>query len=491
MDANPLQQNKKVYAGFLFLSLALFLILSIAYLMPIQPNDYWWYVRIGKDIVQQGGIPQTETLSYSASGQPVVYQTWLAALVFWGVHTLGGLGLTNLLRGSLLGIFYLFIWLSLRQAGAGPKLAGLLAVLAALVGSNNWAMRPQLFAYPLFGVSLWALVRWQKGHSRSLWLLPPLAALWVNLHGSYLLLFILAGAALLVGKGDRRRLLVAGGLALLATFLNPLGPLEWAHTFDLVNDPTITQFSAEWQPPVNLGWQMNLFYAWLLVFPLLVALSPQKPAILEWFWFLGFGWMALSGLRYIVWFSASLALLSAGLLAAWIGKRFDRPGRFGLAKLNLAIGIFLLVLPLALLPGVRDAWWPDAPPALGENTPVEATVWLAGRPELPGPLWSELAFSSYLTYALPERPVWIHTRFESFPPEQFRRYIDISEALHDWQAQLDEEGVNLLLLSLKEQPHLVQAVEGSPLWKEVYRDQTAVIFTRLEALQQEADGSIK
>ena len=54
---------------------------------------------------------------------------------------------------------------------------------------------------------------------------------------------------------------------------------------------------------VNRGWQANLFFAWLLVFVPLAALSPRKLSLLEWVIFLFFGWMALIGLRYVIWFT--------------------------------------------------------------------------------------------------------------------------------------------------------------------------------------------
>ncbi|MCC6146755.1 MAG: hypothetical protein IT308_04235 [Anaerolineaceae bacterium] len=475
---HPSGRRPRTHTSLLFLSLLLFVILAIAFLLPVQPNDYWWYVRIGREIAAQGGIPTVETLSYTQAGQPVVYQTWLAGLIFWGVDVLGGPALTILLRAVLIGGFYLFIWLALRESGAGPKLASLLTLLAALAASSNWAMRPQLFAYPLFGFSLWALVRWQKGKTKTIWLLPPLAALWVNLHGSFLLLFFLLAAALAAGAGDRRKLVLVTFVALAASFANPQGIFVWQQAFSLVQNPSSVQFSVEWHPPANQGWQMNLFFAWLLVFPVLAAFAPVKPARLHWLWFLGFGWMALSGLRYVIWFTAILAFLSAVLLSPWIGRKLDHPGSFSRPAPNLVLSLMLLLLPFLLLPGVREAWWQDAPPVLSENTPVEAARWLGAHPELPGPLFSELAFSSYLTAALPQRPVWIHTRFETFPPAQFTRYLEISGAVSDWQEQLDEEGINLLFLSRSEQPLLVEAAARSSRWHEVYHDETAVLFTR-------------
>jgi hypothetical protein len=107
---------------------------------------------------------------------------------------------------------------------------------------------------------------------------------------------------------------------------------------------------------------------------------------------------------------------------------------------------------------------------------MAATNWLATHPNLPGPLWSEIGFSSYLEFALPQRPTWIDTRFEVFPVEQWQAYQVITEARYDWESRLDATGVNLLMVSLQNQPQLLSALEISPAWCRLYRDDTAVIY---------------
>jgi hypothetical protein len=130
-----------------------------------------------------------------------------------------------------------------------------------------------------------------------------------------------------------------------------------------------------------------------------------------------------------------------------------------------------------VLPGLREGWWEKAPTSL-ENTPVQAVEWLAEHPELPGPLWSEIGFSSYLEFALPSRPTWIDTRFEVFPVEQWEQYRALNSSEWNWQALLDEAAVNLLMVSKSEQLRLMAALEASPAWYPVYRDEVAVIYQR-------------
>jgi hypothetical protein len=474
------QNNPSRSYDFLWLSLALLVVLSFAFLLPLTPHDYWFYLPIGRETLQTGSVPAQETFSYTYAGQPIHYQPWLAAVIFWLTYDAGGLPATFFLRAVLIALSYGLIWMQIRRMDAGPRFATLLVIVLGLVTNYNWSVRPQLFAYPLFVLAFMVLWDWDRGQNKKLWLLPVIGLLWVNLHGSFVLLFALAGMALVFGKGDRKALALWTAAALLLTLINPRGPGAWGYVVELLNSPSDQLFSAEWQPPVNKGWQMNIFFAWLLLFIPLAALSPRRLSNFEWVAFVAFGWLAFSGVRYVIWFAFLLAVFSASLLAEWDRRTLDPPVNTTAPKLNILIGALLLLLPLLLLPGLREAWWKESPPAVDlAATPVAATQWLVEHPEVPGPMWSDYVFGGYLVYALPARPTWIDSRFNAFPPEHWEKYITISRAASNWNALLDEDNVNLLMLSPARQPALLNAVEASIEWCEAYRDEDAVIFTRL------------
>jgi len=469
----------------LWLSVALLILLPIAFFLSITPHDYWFYVRIGKDILQTGVISRVDTFSYTYPGRPIFYQPWLAAVIFWWVHSLGGATLTFLMRGICIAITFAMIWILMRNVGTETKLATLLTILLGLSSSLIWwSVRPQLFAFPLFAVMLWILWNWQNGRARFMWTLPILTLLWANLHGSFILAFVLMGSALLFGAGDRKKLALWFVLSLFATLLNPRGIFVWQFVSDMLSSPSDQLFATEWRPPVNAGWQMNIFFAWLLLFIPLVALSPRRLSVLEWIWFLGFGWLALSGLRYVIWFMFIMAVLSGALLAELL-KSFQRAPAVENSnpKFNYVLSAFIFTLPLMILPGLRESWWQDRQPPNNEaTTPIAATKWLAAHPDLAGPLFDEYTFGSYLTFALPSRLLWIDNRFNAYPPEHWRKYQTISSAQYPWESLLDRDKVNLLMLSLSSQKVLVQAVQDSNQWCEQYRDKTAVIFSRCEPI---------
>ena len=480
---NPALQPSRSY-DFLWLSLALLFLLPIAFFLSITPHDYWFYVRIGKDILESGTIPRVDTFSYTYPGKPIYYQPWLSAVLFWLAHAAGGATFTFLLRGLCIAIAYGFHWILMRQAGTGTKLATLLTILFGLSSSMNWSVRPQMFAFPLFVLMLWSLWHWQHGRTQWLWILPVAVLLWANLHGSFVLAFFLMGSALLVGAGDKKQLIIWSGLSLLATFINPRGIFVWQFVSDMLTSPSDQLFATEWRPPVNAGWQMNIFFAWLLLFIPLAALSPRRLSALEWVWFLGFGWLALSGLRYVIWFMFIMALLTGPMLTELV-RPFTReaPDRSN-PRFNFLLGGILLFLPLMMLPGLRESWWRDSPPLYHEaTTPMAAAKWLAAHSDLPGPLFADYTFGSYLTFALPSRLLWIDNRFNAYPPEHWEKYQTIASAKPEWDELLDQDKINLLMLSLASQASLVQAVEESGQWCEQYRDKTAVIFSRCEPLR--------
>jgi hypothetical protein len=476
MKVDP-DQNRLKSQDMLYLGLILLVILSIAFLLPVEPNDYWWYIRIGKETLQSGAVPNIDTLSYTQTGQPVIYHSWLSAILFTKISQYGGIPGTVFIRGLMIAMGYVVTFIIARQSGAGTRITSLVTVLAALATSNNWTVRPQMFTYFLFAAVLWVIYDWQRGSKKSIWLLLLISLFWINLHGSFVMLFILVITALIFGSGDRKKLAVTLILSLLITLVNPRGLDAWKYVFISLNTASNQLYSMEWRPPANLGWQMHIFFAWLLLFIPLIATSKRRISKLEWIWLLVFGWLALSGQRYVIWFVFILTILTACLLAEWGNLKRDKPGQPGGKVINITIGILFMLLPLALLPGIRAAWWPQAPDALA-NTPIDATIWLLENPDIPGPLWSEIGFSSYLEYFLPARSVWNDTRFEVYPIEQWDRYQVISNAEWDWQKILDEEGINLLVISKEIQPNLLTALRASPNWINIHEDDVAVIFER-------------
>jgi hypothetical protein len=268
------------------------------------------------------------------------------------------------------------------------------------------------------------------------------------------------------------------------TLLNPRGLELWNHVYFMLTYPSNQQYSLEWQPPRNAGWQMNIFFAWVLLFAPLATLSTRKLSWMEWVWFLGFGWLAVSGTRYVIWFLFILVVLTAAPLADVTRGKLDPPVKVSSALFNIILACLFIPLPLFYLPGIRETWWTQAPSAYAADaTPFGAEKWLKEHPDVPGPLWNDYVFGSYLLFSLPSRPIWLDSRFYPFPPDQMDEYVRISQGSSDWETVFQKKGINLLLLSPARQPRLIENVEASNAWCEQYRDPYAIILSRCEPIQ--------
>ena len=449
-------------------------LIGISFLLAIQPQDFWWLMQVGRETIQNGSVPITDTISWSQFGQPIVYQPWLAGVIFYSVYNIGGITFIFLLRALLIAITYAMIWFMLRKV-SNPIVATILIFILGISTANNWAVRSQLFVYPLFALCLWILFQWQNGNKKYVWLLPISILLWINLHGSFILLFALAISALIFGNGDKKSLLITIVITFLVTFINPHTYNIWNFFIFMMNSPSDHLFAFEWSPPRNEGWQMNIFFAWLILFAPLAKFSSRQLTRLEWIWFLGFAWLALTGLRYVIWFHFILVIFSATLLSEFV-KRFDEPQKT-FPQLNIAFGITMLIIPLMFLTGLREKWMGDSVPIYEmTTTPLSATEWLIQHPETCSNLWADYAFGGYLSFAFPSCKPWMDSRFNAYPPQQWEEYVQVTNA-EGWAEMFDDKNIQNLFLSQASQSKLIQAVSESNVWCQKYRDEYAVIFS--------------
>ena len=109
---------------------------------------------------------------------------WLSEVsLFLGFKTMGLQGILTVYFAVLVLIYVGAYYRSCR-AGADCKDATLLTLLAIFLGVVSIGPRTLLFGWLCMTGLLLVLDRFQRT-GKGLWLLPPLFALWINLHGSW------------------------------------------------------------------------------------------------------------------------------------------------------------------------------------------------------------------------------------------------------------------------------------------------------------------
>lgn len=480
-----------VCAGFLFFTS----------LIPLLPNDFWWHLKIGEIIIQEGSIPSTNIFAWSIPrDQPFTYGAWLGELLFYALFRIGNLEVLIFLRNFFALLIFWLLAIEAKRKSGSWRLAALVVAIAWLMSFNNLAIRPQIWSWLPFMAYLIILGGYVEGRiSRGwLWIVPVIMVFWVNVHGAFVLGIVLIGiyfSGELLTKLFRRPAAISwnsimwlgliGLVTLLAVLINPQGVQIIDYVNELMTDPPSQGLIGEWQSPAPQGATNIAFFLSILVLIFALAFSSYQLTITESLLIAGFLWLAWSGQRYIIWYALAVMPVLAEILAE-IKFRFpEMNATRNRLNILLASAVFLpaiLVQPWFVngfpLP---QAYWdfvvrqsPDGPP-ISRNNPVGAVEFLSSHPD--GNLFNEMGYGSYLIWALPEGSVFIDPRVELYPFEQWADYIDISQARR-YDQLLAKYDVDRILLDKTIQAKLSEVLASDPSWQKEYEDRSAQIWKK-------------
>ena len=243
-----------------------------------------------------------------------------------GWRRLGDRGLVLALVGAV-ALAIATLALDMRRADAADAPSALVLLLVGVAASQSLLIvRGQLFSLALFPVLVLILRNQARLPSEAVWLLPPLFALWSNLHGGVLVGVAVAGSYLLLHRLRRTPLtaIAVTGASLGAVLLTPSLLDTRRYYQGVLGSEAAVGHEGLWAP---LSLDMPLDVAFLFAgIPLVIAALASRPRP---------GLVALTGLaamtiqagRNAVW----LVLFAAAPAAAWLtGSRQWRlhPPRF-------------------------------------------------------------------------------------------------------------------------------------------------------------------
>jgi hypothetical protein len=446
--------------------------------------DLWWHLKTGEIIWNTHSIPRVDMFSFTAQGHPWIAQEWLSQVAIYGAYNLGGytgLMVWLVVLSSLL-VIGAYV-LSTLYAGS-CKLGFVGGMVTWLFSTVGLAIRPHMIGYLLLICELLILYLGRWRDRRWFLALPPLFALWINCHGSFMfglvvLAIVLAcsyfdfGLGLLVGDGwrkeERNILAIAFGLSVAALFLNPIGPKLLWYPFDvMLNQPLNVHSVSEWQQPsFESGRGLGLLAIAGLI--LLVPLLRRSPLILQELLLvaLGFGFAVRHERMTFVFGILAAPILCRLLQGSW--ERYKReqdrvlPNAIILALLSSAV---ILAFPSSrsLAEHVEKA------------NPAKAVEFIK-RSGLSGRMLNEYVYGGYLIWAAPEQKVFIDGRADVYEPAGvLSEYGNWKTLQADPRAVLDKYQIGLCLLP--SQSAMTHVLPLLPRWKMIYSDEMAAVFAR-------------
>jgi hypothetical protein len=294
---------------------------------------------------------------------------------------------------------------------------------------------------------------------------------WANVHGSFVLLPVLCGIALIADLVDRTpgawRLGLVTVSVLIAGGLTPWWFASYTYVYDLAREPIVRDVIDEWKPIWQQGLAGVLFA--LATIGVIAALTRGwKRARTEDLLTIGvFTVLAVIGGRNLIWWTVALPPALAPCLATRAAESYW--SRASVRFIAIAATVVVVGGAVRIVSTPPDHLLADAPQGITEAVDRSAG---SGQRVFSG--W----WGSWLEFAVPRASQFVDARAEIFPMDVWADYFEISTAGPRWKGLLDRWDVGIVVASRAHQAPLIDALGRDPGWRSVYTDGSGAVFVR-------------
>lgn len=368
-------------------ALAFSVVFAFSFTPLRSSHDEWWHLKTGQ-YLSEHGLPENDVFAYTSTSVPWHNHEWLTQLAMWKVYAAAEAAGWGGVRGVIafktflivLAFGVLGLWLS--RPMRWPVAAALAVAIMAALARRTFYPRPPFVTYLMMAILISIMTAWRAGRLRGRWLalLPPLFALWSNLHGGWLAGLVIGGAFWLdaawetglakflnedVRTPARRwsALTLAGLASAAATMLNPYGYELWLLAGRVMDDPYLMASIGELLPPdLHFVWVLPgtvTMFAAAAIRPVsrrgLLAAIPAVALVGAAFWFAPSPWIQ-TAIAVAALAGAVARVRPAGWLAHFVmGAFFLQQGICHVRHLSLA-GLVLMPMAAWSLEDWAAAW---------------------------------------------------------------------------------------------------------------------------------------
>jgi hypothetical protein len=459
-----------------------------------EDGDLGHHLASGRLILQTGQIYATDPFSFRTEGVPAIPHEWAMQVLFAAIDNFAGLAGIVFLSAIIIAVAFTIVFLQTTRKS--NLLIGLFFAFLALGASTiHWITRPHLITFLIFPIWLLVIERFMQNPRANWWIFPLISLVWANVHGMFVigiltLLMVLAALVwdaitnpALAQASVIKYLLLALALSIIATFINPSGWHTWDSIFNLAGSEYITSITPEYRS-ADFHTPVTWLFLLILGMTLAAGLAGGKRMIPTFQAFLAAGWAMLGiySSRNIPLAAIVLAPIAAELTAAWLDalpglnrlqtmannlRAIESQARGWLwASLGVLAAVLLMATGSAIGPYQLDP----------EKFPLQAVNWLEKNPQT-GHMFNEFDWGGYLLYRLwPEQKIFMDGHTHIYGDARTREYGDVILVSKEWRAVLEKYAVQWVII--RTDSPLDEALSAEPGWKQVYRDPTAVIFSR-------------
>ena len=509
------------------LSVLLFTPLSVRLL---GDGGIGWHIRTGQQVLATHAIPRVDLFSAPMHGKPWFAWEWLYDVVVGGFEKIAGLNGVVFFTAVVIAAVFAWTFRLMVRRATNVAVAVALVLLAASASMIHFFARPHVVSW-LFTLAWFAildateqrcLAEERPRSARALWSLPLLMLVWVNIHGGWLVGFVLlgiywigaAGTYLAAAQGTfenllsrirllrrAKQLVLVGIVSALATLANPYGWRLHSHIYHYLTDRFLMDHIDEFQSPNFHGVAQRCF-AVLILLAFVAFAAKRHPA--RWSERLVALFAVYSGLvasRNIPVASLLLALVVGPLLSdalSNLGKqRFLAGTAAPRSGVQLGTGHSAFFGRMATIElSLRGHVWPILAVIVSSwvvfhggfagsarlmdahfdsmRFPVKAVGFIATHDSYQ-PILSPDYWGGYLIYRLyPGALVVADDRHDLYGDEFFKSYLKMVHVEPGWEDLIHEHQVGRILMP--KGSALANILAESPDWTMTYEDDVAVLF---------------
>ncbi|MFZ2085519.1 MAG: hypothetical protein WAU92_13575, partial [Candidatus Sulfotelmatobacter sp.] len=160
-----------------------------------------WHIRTGQLILATHAIPHLDPFSSTMAGHPWFAWEWIYDVLVGWLDRVAGLNGVVFFTAPIIALTFSWTFRLLLRRGTNFLVALALVLLAASASMIHFLARPHVVSWLFTVLWFWVLESSERkandspddGRRHFLWLLPPLMLVWVNVHGGFLLGFVLLG----------------------------------------------------------------------------------------------------------------------------------------------------------------------------------------------------------------------------------------------------------------------------------------------------------
>ena len=446
--------------------------------------DTLWHLAIGRWIVHNHAVPDISRFYYSATAGVGYDYSWLSQAILFGTYqSLGGAG-PAILTAAVAGfVFYLLY--KLLERDSENMLVNLAVLCLALVTVTAYLSgRPALFTVAFFAAELFVLSGWAEprgqGHGVQspgwlIWLIPPMVALWANLHPGFVVapLLILLFLPFTREARDRWTLTACLAATCAAIIFNPYGWRMYLLPMETVRALPLLQGLSEWHGVS--GWEAVAWGVFVALVACGLSLRRQSPAVM----LLVAGAALAAGVsaRNMPLFGIVVVFVLGRTLLPVLAPSFKRISfvrKFDM-KLEGSGGWFwAIAVPLCLAGAARLGVSPVDLEFDFSEYPAAAVRYIQSH-DCPDRLFVRETWSGYVLWEMPSRQLFYDAK-GGFSWEAAKGHSELAKPKAGWRGVVDRYGLSTMLLE-RGSP-LAVVLSEAPDWRREYCDSLSEVFVR-------------